>query len=168
MKRKTQSKYRSGENLHITNQKIICPSGGSLMKHDNGKCPVSKGGAQDLYVRVPSIKRSTKVWRNFYHLFPWVYFKMKELADKRGIKPGSIMTMDWPTRAKIGQSIWYVPYERMVKVRVMDLSGEFTQILPILANRYPWTIDSTILDGDNCQKNKHFITRNAKLFTKTL
>lgn len=161
--------WRPGENLRIIYPEcIIRPVGGNLMKHDNGKCQVSNGGAEGPYIRIPSIKRSTKVWRNFYHLFPSVYFKMKELADKRGIKPGSIMTMDWPTRVKLGQPYCFSPYERMVKVRVMDLSGEFTQVSSILANRYNRSIDSTVLEGDACSLNKHFIVRNAKLFTKTI
>lgn len=138
--------------------------------HDNGKHPVSRGGAEKLFVRVPSIKRSIKVWKNFYHMFPWVYFRMKELADEHGIKEG-IMTMPWPTRAHIiseeGRYHW-ASWERMVKVKVLDLTGEFTQMDRNLALKTLYHIfDSTILN-QNSKRNKSFTQRNIDLYTKQI
>lgn len=134
--------------------------------HDNGKVPVSRGGAEKLYVRVPSIKRSVKIWRNFYHLFPWVYLRMKELADERQIKEG-IMTMPWPTRVNLisetGRWTW-APYNRMVKVRVLDLTGEFTQMSNRLANQTLYRgFDSTILNKDS-KRNQSFTQRNIDIY----
>lgn len=135
--------------------------------HDNGKVPVSRGGAEKLYVRVPSIKRTTKVWRNFYHMFPWVYMRMKELADERGIKEG-IMTMPWPTRAHIGDRWLWAPYVRMVKVRVLDLTGEFTQMDRRLANQTLYRgFDSTILNKGS-KRNKSFTQRNIDIYIKQI
>lgn len=134
--------------------------------HDNGKVPVSRGGAEKLYVRVPSIKRSVKTWRNFYHLFPWIYLQMREHADERQIKEG-IMTMPWPTCVNLisetGRWTW-APYNRTVKVRVLDLTGEFTKMADRLANQTLYRgFDSTILNKDS-KRNKSFTQRNIDLY----
>lgn len=88
---------------------------------------------------------------------------MKELADERGIKEG-IMTMPWPTRAHLGDRWLWAPYTRMVKVRVLDLTGEFTQIAPRLANQTLYRqFDSTILDR-NSKLNRSFTQRNIDIY----
>ena len=168
--KRTPPKQRPGETIvYSYPNRILRPTGGHLMSpkwsqsHDNGKTPVSRGGAEKLFVRVPSIKRTTKVWRNFYHLFPSVYFRMKELADERGIKEG-IMTLPWPTWAHLGDGWLRAPYTRMVKVRVLDLTGEFTQISPRLANQTLYRqFDSTILDR-NSKRNRSFTQRNIDIY----
>lgn len=104
-------------------------------------------------------------------MFPWVYFRMKELADERGIKEG-IMTMPWPTRAHIiseeGRYCNWVPWERMVKVKVLDLTGEFTQMDRNLAYQTLYHIfDSTILNKDS-KRNKSFAQRNIDLYIKQI
>lgn len=40
----------------------------SYYNYSNG----SPGGSSGNYIRYPSKKRSVRVWRNFYKLFPWV------------------------------------------------------------------------------------------------
>lgn len=88
---------------------------------------------------------------------------MKELADERGIKEG-IMTLPWPTWAHLGDGWLRAPYTRMVKVRVLDLTGEFTQISPRLANQTLYRqFDSTILDR-NSKRNRSFTQRNIDIY----
>ena len=164
----TVSSYQDGI-LRQTGGHLVSPKWSQA--HDNGKVPVSRGGAEKLFVRVPSIKRSTKVWRNFYHMFPWIYTRMKEIADERGIKEG-IMTMPWPTRAHViseeGRYWNWVPWERMVKVRVLDLTGEFTVMADRLANQTLYRgFDSTILNQGS-KRNKSFAQRNIDIYIKKI
>lgn len=154
--------------LRQTGGHIVSPKWSS--SHDNGKCPVSRGGAEKLYVRVPSIKRSVKVWKNFYHLFPWIYLRMREAAETKGVTDG-IMTMPWPTQVNLisetGRWTW-APYNRTVKVRVLDLTGEFTQMSRKLANQTLYRgFDSTILNKGS-KRNRSFTQRNIDIYIKQI
>ena len=49
---------------------------------DNKAAYNVKGGGESNAIRVPSLKRSDKVWRNFYNLYP----SLKGLKTYRGCK----------------------------------------------------------------------------------
>lgn len=105
-------------------QNVLYPYKSYIQKHDNGKVPVGGSGAQGhCYIRVPSIKRSPKIWKNFYKLFPHIYRRMCSCAEKQNAKPGQIINMYWPSTFD-----FWDEYRRTVKVLVLDLSGEFTKI----------------------------------------
>lgn len=43
-------------------------------------------------IRVPALNRSNKIWKNFYKLFPYIYFKMRKHSI--GKKDGDIIEID--------------------------------------------------------------------------
>lgn len=49
---------------------------------DNKNSYNTRSGGEQNSIRVPSLKRSNKVWRNFYNLFP----SLKGLTTYRGCK----------------------------------------------------------------------------------
>ena len=63
-------------------------------RDNNGYSYNGAGGSQGTsHVRVPSIKRSVKIWKNFYKMFP----EYKEILDKclSGEMKCSAMTDEW-------------------------------------------------------------------------
>ncbi len=89
------------------------------------------------------------VWRNFYKLFPGIYFAMREEAKRTGQPDGG-------TVIRISGSIH--SWKRHVKLRVLNLDGEFIKVAQNLINdkHLYWSGESSILNSKEAQ---NFIER---------
>lgn len=116
--------------------------------HDNGKVAIGTGYGHGNIIRFPSLKRSNTVWRNFYKLFPNVYFAMRRKAEEAGVVVGG--TVIWHSGSVNHLTSRHIP------MRVLDMTGEFKKVCNKLMYREHlyYGINSTIL---NNKDNEIFI-----------
>ena len=132
--------------------RVGCTRRGKLagVHHDNGKTRIGTGGGGNRWVaRVPSLRRSNKIWKNFYKLFPSVYFNMREAATGGNVQEGGYIIYTG------GSSV----SSRHVKLRVVDMTGEFKKVGRTLVEREHlyFGMDSTILEN-----------KQAEIYIKTI
>ncbi len=102
---------------------IECPAGRA--NKDNSRWGKNmKGCPSGNVVRWPSIKRPDKVWRNFYRLFPRLYFHVRA----SGAKPGTIVSLCVPGSTTKLDGSAFPNVTRTIKVKVLDMTGEFNEI----------------------------------------
>lgn len=116
--------------------------------HDNGKVTIGTGYGHGNIIRFPSLKRSNTIWRNFYKLFPRVYFIMRKKAEEEGVAVGG--TVIWHSGSVNHLTSRHIP------MRVLDLTGEFKRVCNKLMyhEHLYYGVDSTIL---NNKENEIFI-----------
>lgn len=122
-------------------------------KKDNNKWGlVNSGGNWKQKIRFPSLKRSMRVWKNFYTLFPLVYIEMRKQVESRGLKNGDDIEI----------SLNEIPgYFNEVndkqKVKVVDLGG--LEMMNVRVKTYCyWKINQT--EHDKMVKNGDIIKEN--------
>ena len=82
---------------------------------------LNNGDSYKQKIRFPSLKRSMKVWKNFYMLFPLVYIEMRNQIEGRGLKNGDVVEIvlnELPGYYRSSDEI-----NDKQKVRVVDLGG---------------------------------------------
>lgn len=100
---------------------FVYPVGSKLEKKDNNRwARVSGSYWGRACIRIPSIKKGMRVWKNFYRLFPHVYNLMREYVDYYNLKEGDVFTL----RAHFG-SKWSC---RCLKMKVVDMEDEIVVI----------------------------------------
>ena len=111
---------------------------------------LGNGDSYKQKIRFPSLKRSMRVWKNFYMLFPLVYIEMRNQIEGSGLKNGDVVEIvlnELPGYYRSSDEI-----NDKQKVRVVDLGG-----LEMVHHRVKhcvyWKIDQTehdkmVEDGD--------------------
>lgn len=80
MKRRSKNTY--GESFLNRNGRVNYNYSPKAAHRDNKGTYNRGSGAQSNTIRVPSLKRSNKVWNNFYRLFPHLKGKKKWYGAK--------------------------------------------------------------------------------------
>ena len=74
--------YYGSINIDDNQYHLVCPPYAKHVRKDNSNAFILKdGGCCDYHrnrIRIPSLKRNVKTWRNFYKLFPRLYLIMRK------------------------------------------------------------------------------------------
>ena len=111
---------------------------------------LGNGDSYKQKIRFPSLKRSMKVWKHFYMLFPLVYIEMRNQIEGRGLKNGDVVEIvlnELPGYYRSSDEI-----NDKQKVRVVDLGG-LEMIHHMVKHCVYWKIyqnehDRMVEDGD--------------------
>ena len=109
----------------FSNISIQVPGRGNVHKDNDKFCRKRTGGCSASInpIRVPSLKRSDRIWKNFYKLFPKYLYIMQTLLHKKNNHKNYIIF--YP----------HTPYKTTIKLKIVDMSSESLTIVEQLYGR---------------------------------